>query len=144
MRFLWFSDTKNIDYTNFENNLLAEYRLCRVLFGATCSSFILTGTLISHFNQYTEEPEFVKKVLESLQVDDIISGSETVSDAISFYENCKKKLKDGAINLRKFHSNSVLAENIVNSVDSTEIEFNEYHKVLGLTWNKSNDTFQIS
>ena len=61
LRFLWFSDTKNIDYTNFGNNALAEYRLCRVLFGATCSSFLLTGTLISHFNQYTEEPEFVKK-----------------------------------------------------------------------------------
>ena len=103
LRFLWFSDTKNIDYKNFENNALAEYRLCRVLFGATCSSFLLTGTLISHFNQYTEEPAFVKKVLESLQVDDLISGSETVSDATSFYENCRKKLKVGAFNLRKFN-----------------------------------------
>ena len=57
--------------------------VCRILFGGgTCSSFLLTGTLISHFNQYTEEPEFVKKVLELLHVDDLISGSETVSDAI--------------------------------------------------------------
>ena len=36
LRFLWFSDAKDIDYTNFENNALSEYRSCRVLFGATC------------------------------------------------------------------------------------------------------------
>ena len=44
LRFLWFSDVNNFNADKFELNELSEFRLCRVLFGATCSPFLLTGT----------------------------------------------------------------------------------------------------
>ena len=41
VRFLWFDDTDNIDFNNFENNKLKEYRICRVLFGGNLFTFYL-------------------------------------------------------------------------------------------------------
>ena len=71
VRFLWFNNVKNLDFNCFENNELIEYRLSRVLFGVTSSSFHLSATLIHHSNKYFDtDPEFVEQLLNSLQVDD--------------------------------------------------------------------------
>ena len=72
VRFLWFEDPVNIDYKNFDNNKLVEYRLTRVLFGVTSSPFLLSATLIKHINSFLQiDPEFVRKILDSLHVDDL-------------------------------------------------------------------------
>ena len=47
LRFLWFSDIRNRD------TRLIKYRFTRVLFGATCSQFLLGGTMRTHAKKYT-------------------------------------------------------------------------------------------
>lgn len=137
-----------MDFKTFENNSLTEFRLCRVLFGATCSPFLLTATLITHFEQYRDvDPLVVEKVLSSLHVDDLISGEDNDSAVVSLFSNVKQKLKEGGFNLRKFASNSINAERIVSgSSTDTRHDLIPETKVLGIVWNKMDDQiiFKIS
>ena len=142
LRFIWFNDVSNLDYENFENNETIEYRLARVLFGATCSSFLLTATLITYINKFVEvDPEFVEKLLDSLHVDDLITGCDNDSEAYMFFKKCINRLREGGFNLRKFNSNSLTLEKMINSVESSEFHYDSNIKVLGINWNKVNDVF---
>ena len=144
LRFLWFANPEDMDFKNFESNDLVHYRICRVLFGATCSPFLLTATLIVHFAQYIEyDPEVVSKVLESLHVDDLISGDDNEKKVIEFHKNVTKKFKEGGFNLRKFVSNSIEVECTVNSKNDPAYEFIEHAKVLGLDWDKTADVLNF-
>ena len=101
MRFLWFKDDENLDFEHFENNPLIDYRFCRVLFGVTSSPFLLAATLIYHISKYENaDPLFVSKLLNSLHVDDLSTGRNTVNQGLEFYKKTRKCLSKGGFNLR--------------------------------------------
>ena len=140
VRFLWFECIDNLDFTCIDNNDLAEYRLCRVLFGVASSPFLLTATLIKNAIVYENfDPEFVYKLLESLHVDDLISGANNIHDAFEFYVKCKERLKNGGFNLRKFKSNSVELEKLVYEAFPEDCLYSDENKILGLLWDKNTD-----
>ena len=140
VRFLWFECIDNLDFTCIDNNDLAEYRLCRVLFGVASSPFLLTATLIKNAIVYENfDPEFVYKLLESLHVDDLISGANNIQDAFEFYVKCKERLKNGGFNLRKFKSNSVELEKLVYEAFPEDCLYSDENKILGLLWDKNTD-----
>ena len=139
--------------------------MTRAMFGVTSSPFLLGGTLQHHISKYEEDPEIVKKVLESFHVDDFNSGEENVDQAFELYLKSKKILSDGAFTLRKWSSNSKEllelirkiepdATNITNMEESQESSYAEImlghpnqdtqaegeQKVLGLLWNTKEDT----
>ena len=65
LRFLWFKDPDKIEFDVFENNKIVEYRLCRVIMGATPSPFLVSATLQHHMKNYSElDPDFVIKYFE--------------------------------------------------------------------------------
>lgn len=69
LRFLWFDNPFS------EEPKIIVFRLARVAFGLSSSPFLLNATLEHHIMTYeSEDPEFVQKLLQSLYVDDIISG----------------------------------------------------------------------
>ena len=88
---------------------------------------------------YLFDPEFVDKLIASLHMDDLISGSNSLSVAVEFLQKSKQRLSTAGFNLRKFHSNfkhgSILNEHF-NS--------DGYVKVLGLLWDKVKDEFVFS
>ena len=48
-----------------------------VVFGVNCSPFLLIATILHHMETYkSTDPEFVKKFLLSIYVDDISFGSD--------------------------------------------------------------------
>lgn len=68
----------NTDFENFENNRFVKCQMCRYLFGLSHFPF-LTAKLQKHLNQYNAiDPEFVKKVLQLLHVNDLISCADTL------------------------------------------------------------------
>ena len=74
---------------------------------------MLTATLRKHLNQYSNlDPEFVDKTLQSLHVDDLISGAYPIAEAKSFFEKSKTRSAEGDFHLRKFKSNSTELESI--------------------------------
>ena len=57
LRFLWFGDI------NSENPVIDRYRFYRILFGATCSQFLLNATIGKHVSKYEKiDAEFARKL----------------------------------------------------------------------------------
>ena len=161
LRFLWVSDV------NEAHPKIVIKRMTRAMFGVTSSSFLLGGTLQHHISKYEEEdPEIVKKLLESFYVDDFNSGEENVDQAFELYLKFKKILSDGGFTLRTWSSNSKElleliskiepdATNITNREESKEessyaeimlghpnqdTQAEGEQKVLGLLWNTKEGT----
>ena len=101
LRFLWFDDPFS------EKPKIIVLRFARVAFGLSSSPFLLNATLKHHIMKYgSEDPEFVQKLLQSLYVDDIISGDSDDIGAYELYIKAKSRLAEGGFNARKFVSNS--------------------------------------
>ena len=108
------------------------YRLCQVLFSVSTSSFLLTGTLIPHASSNISiDPLLVTQFLKSLQVHDFYSGKSAVETAYQFYLKCKELLSEASFNLHKYESKSADLQVLVT-------------KIIGLQWDKSNDTFILA
>ena len=101
MRFLWYSDIYARD------GITDVYHFCRVIFGAGPNPFLLNGTLRHHIEKYEkEDPEFVRKFMESSYVDDLATGSNSKCDAFHLYQKIKNRMAEGGFVLRKWKSNS--------------------------------------
>ena len=100
LRFLWFDDPFS------EEPKIIVFRFDRA-FGLSSSPFLLNVTLKHHIMLYeNEDPEFVQKLLQSLYVDDIISGDSDDIGAYKLYIKANLRLAEGGFNARKFVSNS--------------------------------------
>ena len=101
LRFLWVDDISKP-----EPEVITP-RFTRVVFGLSSSPFLLNATIKHHMEQYEQcDPDFTKKFLESIYVDDLTSGDSDVDGTFEFYVKSKLRLKDGGFNLRKFITNS--------------------------------------
>jgi hypothetical protein len=100
LRFLWVDDPLK------ETPNVIELRFTRVTFRLSSSPFLLNATSKYHISAYqSEDPEFVERLLQSLYVDDIVTGDEEEDEAYRMYIKLKKRLVEGGFNDRKFVSN---------------------------------------
>ena len=137
VRFLWFKDIENLDFTCFENNPLIDLRFCTLLFGVTCSPFLLEATLSNHISKYEHiDLLFVAKLLKSLHKDDLTTGANTINKGFEFYEKTKHCLSKGDFNLRKFKSNCKELENLVYEKFPDDETYSNENKVVGILWDK--------
>ena len=108
-RFLWL---KNRQTLNLENNI-QQYRFCRVLFGIILNPFLLTATpghRLKIFDSLTAEP-----IRENIYVDNVITGSESVNDALAFHTEAKHVFQKAGMNMRDGASKS---EQVLDKIDS--------------------------
>ena len=132
LRFLWFTDIEDDDLR------IVKLRFLRVIFGATSSQYLLNAVIRKHINRYAkEDPVFVQKLLDALYVDDLTSGSDTVSEGIELYEKCKKRFSEGNFNLRKWRTNSKELKEKIREKEGLSPK--NHGKVLGLIWDEEND-----
>ena len=54
----------------------------------------------------TAQPDFTRKFLESIYVDDLTSGDSDVDSTFELYVKSKSRLREAGFNLRKFITNS--------------------------------------
>ncbi|XP_057312282.1 uncharacterized protein LOC130653787 [Hydractinia symbiolongicarpus] len=143
VRFLWFKNIDTIDFDNFDNNVLEEWRICRVLFGLTASLFLLNATFSKNIKNYDDiDPKFTERFLNSLHVDDLNGGSTNVDEGFTFYCKVKDRLAEASFNMCKFQSNAPKLEALVNERYKGPLEVNHEGnttKVLGLQWLKDSD-----
>ena len=112
LRFLWFDDPFS------EDPKIIVLRFAPVAFGLSSSPFLLNATLKHHILKYeSEDPEFVKELLQSLYVDDIISGDSDDNGAYELYIKTKSRLAEGGFNARKFATNS---RNLARKIEENE------------------------
>lgn len=101
LRFLWVDDPFKDDPS------IVVYRFTRVMFGVSSSPFLLNATVRHHLELHAEaHSDLVLKVLRSIYVDDVVTGSQSEEQAYQLYTGAKALLKTAAFNLRKFSSNS--------------------------------------
>ena len=87
LRFLWVKDP-------FASEPKVEInRFTRLVFGVSSSPFLLNATLQHHMSKYAlSDPEFVKKFLEVLYVDDLSTGDRNVEETYQLF--LKSKLEN--------------------------------------------------
>ena len=101
LRFLWVNDPYS------EDPELLVFRFLRVIFGLNCSPFLSGASWNHHIRKYElKDPTFVRALIESLYVDDMISGDNEVKSAFELYMKSKLCLAEGGFNLRKWRSSS--------------------------------------
>ena len=141
-------------YDNLEERNVTDYRFTRVIFGATSSPYIVGATMQKHVSEYTDRyPEITRSLLEDTYVDDIQGGGDKEEQAVAFKEESTKILAEANFPLHKWHSNvessdevkccedendQTYAESLVGNERSNET------KILGVPWNKKEDTFSVS
>ena len=113
LRFMWFDDV----FKNYPE--LINLRFTQMLFGLTCSPFLLNRTVKSHLLSYTKFAiikEFLLKLLHNLYVDDSVSSFDKLNDCRKFYEVSKSCLAYTGFDLLKWKSNDSCFENYINSI----------------------------
>ncbi|XP_068206278.1 uncharacterized protein [Palaemon carinicauda] len=139
-RFLWLQDPTD------PNSKLIIYRFRVVLFGATCSPFLLNATIKSHLaavRKDTSCTEMVDMMKRGLYVDNLQFTSNSEDELINLIFGANKIFAQAHLYLKEWNSNS----NLLNTVaDAYRIKSEEKqtYKVLGLNWNISNDELIIT
>lgn len=132
-RFLWYDDPCD------PSSPLVTYRFRVVLFGATCSPFILHATILKHLK--TNDTRFTETLKDGLYVDNILTSFESEDELMSFYKESRQLFNDGGFNLRSWSSNS----NELCQLASNEncVDTDRTIKILGLRWNNESDTISF-
>ena len=128
-------------------------RFTRALFGLGPSPFLLGGTIAQHMeNSRDEYPEEVEKISRDLYVDDLITGDTNVENVKHLKETAADIFQKADFELHKWHLNVLELESEVKPSDESDQSFAKQHlgdgndetKLLGLQWNKAEDTVTVT
>ncbi|XP_075158086.1 uncharacterized protein LOC142231359 [Haematobia irritans] len=123
------------------------YQLNTVTYG-TCSAPYLSIRILQQLaeDEYDSYPVACDVLKTDTYVDDVISGADTLTEALALHDHLVKLLASGGFNLRKWTSNSVDLMNAIPEEFREKrgvVDFDEENlvKALGLGWNTLDDTF---
>ena len=92
-----------------------------MVFGVGPSPYLLNATIMHHFEWCEDKYSVtVSKLKESMYVDDVVMGTDTLREAISTCIEARDIFAKGGFNLRKFFSNSRKLQNIFDTYFGTE------------------------
>eukprot|EP00112_Aurelia_sp_Birch-Aquarium-sp1_P006394 Seg1707.2 transcript_id=Seg1707.2/GoldUCD/mRNA.D3Y31 product="hypothetical protein" protein_id=Seg1707.2/GoldUCD/D3Y31 len=123
------------------------------LFGCNQSPFLLCATLEKHLKECEEEfPKEVAKIKQSMYVDDVLLGGASVQEVQHLNEATKEIFDRAKFQLHKWHSNGEVLErddkidrDLEESFAKQQLGTKESEtKLLGVGWNKQDDTLSIS
>ena len=130
---------------------LKDYRMTRVTFGVSASSFAANMAVKRNAIDYSHEyPMAAEVVQKSFYVDDCLTGAIDSKLALTLQRQLTELFARGGFVLRKWNSNdpSVLEKIPVELRDSCGVhtfpEDSQYSKTLGIEWNVSADQFRLS
>ena len=130
-RFFWLKDKEHL---SLENNVQV-YIFNRVPFGIISSPFLLAATLDHHLKIYRNS--VAETIRDNIYVDNVVTGTTTVTEAVNFYIKAKQIFKGASMNLRDWMSND---ESVMNEIPLDDRASQGPMKILGLTWIIENDT----
>lgn len=133
-RFLLFKDIDNlIDETNIQ-----EYRFCRVPFGVISSPFLLRATIEHYLDSYNSV--LAEKLKEDIYMDNIITGADTVKNAIFLYRNAKSIFSEAQMNLRQWITNN---EDVNEKIPEDDKDKEKSIKILVYNWSTEDDKLSV-
>ena len=133
------------------NGQLHDYRMTRLTFGVSASSFIanmcVKQNAIDFGSQY---PKAAKQVETSFYVDDYLGGADSRQKAIQLQGEMHSLLLKGGFLLRKWScSDPCVLESIPIDLRDSQATVilshsDQYTKTLGIEWNASCDHFRVN
>ena len=136
LRFLWH------DTSDLNNSKVIAYRFLRVVFGVTCSPFLLHGTIKHHLEKFLlTDRVLVSKLLDDFYVDDLTSGVDDISNGKTFCSRTFEIMSRAGLELRKWISNSKELNCFLEKEMSVSYPEGNCKQVLGLEWNINEDCF---
>ena len=138
---------------NKDAKQIQTLRFTRALFGLGPSPFLLGGTIARHMeNSRDEYPEEVEKISRDLYVDDLITGDTNVEKVKYLKETAIDIFQKADFELHKWHSNVPELESEIKPSNESDQSFakqqlgvgNDETKLLGLQWNKAEDTMTVT
>ncbi|XP_053390070.1 uncharacterized protein LOC128552995 [Mercenaria mercenaria] len=124
-RFLWLNDPANPD------SPLCTYRFKAVLFGATCSPFILNATLLKHLKLH-ESVKAAETMQRDLYVDNVLSSFQLQVELLTYFREARSLMSKAGMNLRSWTSNSAALRS--QAAAEGVLDNDEVTKVLGMRW----------
>ncbi|XP_053686149.1 uncharacterized protein LOC128735691 [Sabethes cyaneus] len=121
--------------------------LTTVTYGTASAPFLATRSLVQLAeDEQSEFPDAAKVVREDFYIDDVLSGANTESEAISLRKDLQKILAKGGFDIRKWCSNSeVMLAEIPEGEREKLLQIDDANntvKTLGLQWDTRNDQFR--
>ena len=112
---------------------------------------MLGGVTETHLKLWELQKPIVKDLLESMYVDDLISGEVNVQQVVSLKEGAIEIFKDASFNLHKWHSNVPELEtkqstdgDLCYAKQQLETGSGGKTTLLGLSWDKIADTIGVN
>ena len=134
-------------WRNDANEPIQIYTLNTVTFGTASAPFLAIRTLHQLAEDERESHPIASEILKrDFYVDDLVSGANTLQEALDLRDDLINLLRKGGFNLRKWSSNdSRLTSNFQNEKGShMSLNPSETVKTLGLFWNPSSDSINYT
>ncbi|XP_046632893.1 uncharacterized protein LOC124312397 [Daphnia pulicaria] len=133
LRWFWLEDPTNPE------SPLAVYRFRVVPFGAKSSPFILNAVMMHHLKKSTSE--IAADILQSVFVDNIITGCESPSAALNYFTEANRIMNEAHLPLQAWGFSDGAVEKSLAEGGSTDPS--RLSKTLGLIWNREKDTLNV-
>lgn len=124
-----------------------DYALATVTYGVNCSPFLANRTIVQVADDYQTLYPVASNVLRTdMFVDDVVSGADSLEDALLLQKQLIELLRKGCFELHKWISNSpTFLSHLSTHFDPQclhlDLDTNYTAKILGLKWNPTSDTF---
>ncbi len=143
--FYWFRNISQGDYTK------VVYRFCRVPFGVSCSPYLLVCCLFKFLIQNRslkslsdedneKQMALRTRIFHGSYVDNVSLGCNSLSELKYAHDESVSIFKDNQFPLQQFVCNHIEYQHELDKIH--EETATENVKVLGMIWNRLNDTFQ--
>jgi len=128
---------------------IQEYKLTTVTYGTSSAPFLAKRCLkkLADDNK-CQYPRAAQVLSNDFYVDDLLSGSSTVEDAIKLQQELTSLLQTAGLTLRKWASNhstflGTIPWELQETQQTLSLENDDGVKTLGLLWNPQNDQLQV-
>ena len=133
------------------SDCLQDYRMTRVTFGVSASSFAANMSVKQNAIDFAMEYPLAAKVVEkSFYVDDGLTGADSVPEAIEVQKQLQNLFSRGGFLLRKWNASdpTVLQHLPPDLKESQTMQLmpdpDQYTKTLGVEWNATHDHFRLT
>ncbi|XP_064072091.1 uncharacterized protein LOC135193463 [Vanessa tameamea] len=147
------ADCQRILWRNNKNEPIKYYRHTRVTFGTSSAPYLAVKALQQVARDHsTDYPLAVERVFNNFYVDDFMTGVQTCEEGKQVFVEMNELLGKAGFSLQKWNSNDDSLVMEMNQKENREkdikeeikIKENEITKILGLTWNRSDDIFRYA
>jgi hypothetical protein len=142
------ADLQRILWRNSPSDPVQEFRLETVTYGTASAPYLAVKVLHQLADDESSAlPRASAAALTDFYVDDFMSGSVSVPEAIALQKEMINLMNRGGLELRKWSSNS---KELINSIPQElrashhqELISDPFIKTLGIRWNTETDQFQF-